>query len=805
MQPLKRFFEWYLGAPPAEPGQGTQWQFGFTSPFPNWMPAWLVLVSCATAVAMTVVVYRRDAHSAPRIRRIAMVLLRVAAVAMVLLFLTGLTLTIDRTGLPVVVVMIDDSASMGLEDQYRDEDVEAAVRELLAVSDTQAPVRLNLAKGILAADDGSFLKQLVRNHKLRVYRFSETAVPVGRAEYLRAKDVDELLANLNALEPTGENTRPGPAVRKVLEDLRGTPPTAIVLLTDGITSTTDADRLSAVAGEALDKLVPLFCIGVGSEEPARDLQLYDVVVDEVAFVNDTILFSARLKGYGYRGKSVKVTLRERGADGTLDERNIQIGEDGRPQKIELTHVPPEAGEFDYVVAVESQSDETNPDNNAETRHVSVRAEKIRVLLADSTPRYEYRYLKHVLERDKTVDVATVLQEADVEYSSEDDSALPHFPVKREDLFRYDVIVLGDVNPGFLSSGVQQNLQEFVSEAGGGVVFVAGPQYDPIAYRGSPLEVMLPIDLAGAKLPRVDGTIVDGFRPQLTMEGMKGSSIFRFADGEQESRRIWNDLPDLYWLLEAPSLKDGAVVFAEHPRRMGAKGRLPVIAMQRYGGGKVVFHATPELWRWRFRAGDQYYGRYWVQLIRYLSRSKLLGGDRTAELTADRLVYQRGGTVQLRVRFFDERLIPAGDEGVIAMIERRGDVQRPVALTRAPQSPAVFTGQFPRAPEGSYHAWIATPAFNEAPPSTDFRVEAPLQELEKRSLDRADLTLAADTTHGRYYPLDEAASVPDDVPRGHAVPLESQDPILIWNRWELLTLFAVLLMCEWLLRKRTRLV
>ena len=30
--------------------------------------------------------------------------------------------------------------------------------------------------------------------------------------------------------------------------------------------------------------------------------------------------------------------------------------------------------------------------------------------------------------------------------------------------------------------------------------------------------------------------------------------------------------------------------------------------------------------WRWRVGDVFFARYWVQAIRYLSRSKLLGKD-----------------------------------------------------------------------------------------------------------------------------------------------------------------------------------
>ncbi len=80
-------------------------------------------------------------------------------------------------------------------------------------------------------------------------------------------------------------------------------------------------------------------------------------------------------------------------------------------------------------------------------------------------------------------------------------------------------------------------------------------------------------------------------------------------------------------------------------------------MHYVGSGKVIFHATDETWRWRFRVGDVFFARYWVQTIRYLSRSKLLGKDRSAELTVDRREYRRGEPVRVRVRFLDDRQAP----------------------------------------------------------------------------------------------------------------------------------------------------
>ncbi|MGH7200718.1 MAG: VWA domain-containing protein, partial [Planctomycetaceae bacterium] len=574
---------------------------------------------------------------------------------------------------------------------------------------------------------------------------------------------------------------------------------------DGITSTTDADRLSAAAELAQGKGVPVFAVAIGSEEPARDVQLYDLLVDDVAFVDDPIAFTAKVKSYGYEGRMLSVQLRRKGSSEVLESKRLRAREDGQPQDVELAYASQTDGEFDFVIEAVPFADETSKENNAEVRHVSVRSEKIRVLLVESGPRWEWRFLKNLLEREKTVELTTILQEADLEFAAEDETVADHFPVKKDELLEYDVVILGDVDPEFLSPVVFENLRDFVRDAGGGLVFIAGTQHNPTAYRGTALEPMLPIELADARRPPADATITESFQPELTIDARKGTSIFRFAESEADSLAIWRGLPGMYWLFEAPKLKAGAIVFAQHPTRYGDDGKLPVIVMQRYGAGKVLFHAVEELWLWRFRAGDLFFGRYWIQTIRYLSRAKLLGTDRTAELVSDRKIYQQGDPVHLRVRFFNEKLSPVEDDGVQAMVERRGQTARSVTLKRLPQAPTVFEGTLTGATEGAYHAWVAEPSFKEAPPSVDFRVEAPLAELQNRSLDRADLQKTVQTTGGRLYTLENAHRLPAELPAGPTVALETQPPIPLWNRPELLLLFALLFLAEWLLRKRYRLV
>lgn len=825
MDRLQQFLAWYLGLKAPEPGEGTRWQLDWRAPAPSWV---ITVIAMGLMIGVTWV-YRRDGESLNRRQQLTLTALRLLVFGVILAMLTELSLTVERTGLPSVAVMVDTSASMSLQDQYPAGSAAANLSKSISMLPGRDAHRLALTQEVLTRNDGQFLRELQRRHQVRIYRFSDSATllqagnldeghgtkqapgptdvdgEVSETPAPRLPPLEAALAEIKSLRPEGEQTRPAPAVKKVLADLRGTPPAALILFTDGVASVSDVDKLSTLAESVRRKGVQLHIVGLGSDEASRDILIYDTLVDEVAFIGDPMSFTAKIKSFGYAGRKLTLRLRKNGENTVLAQQDVKAPPDGQPLKVELSYTSSQAGEFDFVLEIVPESDETNKQNNAEIRHVSVREEKIRVLLVDGVPRYEFRYLKQLFERDKSTELSTLLQDADLEYSQEDKTALEHFPVKKEDLARFDVIVFGDVFPALLGPSVLENLRDFVREKGGSMIFIAGPQANPVAMNGTVLESLLPFEPADVKIPSADATTYDSFHPVLTLEGQKGNRLFRLGDGEADSLKIWNGLPSLYWFVEIPKLKPGVRVFAEHPLKSGASGRLPIIMLQQVGAGKVLYHATDESWRWRFRKGDLYYGRYWIQAVRYLSRGRLIGKDRTAELSSDQLVYQRGQPVTLRVRFVDERFLPTDASGVTVMVERKGEGRQPVKLTRLRESPTMFEGQVARLSDGTYHAWVSQPAFNEAPPSTDFRVEAPLRELQRRGMDKTDLLLAAKQSNGRFYSLDVVDTLPGEIPLGTPIPLQTDNPIPLWNRWEVLSLFAMLLTSEWMLRKRWRLV
>ena len=80
------------------------------------------------------------------------------------------------------------------------------------------------------------------------------------------------------------------------------------------------------------------------------------------------------------------------------------------------------------------------------------------------------------------------------------------------MLEYDCIIFGDVDPAFLSLTAMQNIAAFVVQKGGGVVFIAGPEFTPLAYAETPLAPLVPVELGDAAAqPEASGPHTDGFQ------------------------------------------------------------------------------------------------------------------------------------------------------------------------------------------------------------------------------------------------------------------------------------------------------
>ncbi|HEY8504383.1 MAG TPA: VWA domain-containing protein, partial [Gemmataceae bacterium] len=167
-----------LEVPAAAAGEGTRWRLDRV-PFLTGDPradAWILAALAAAAAALVVLVYRQEARAvrpgAPRGRLLAHPLVPPAALrlglVLLLLFvlLPQLRLQFEREGWPAVVLIFDDSRSMGKADDFTDPRVREKAEELAAWTGLSRPDRLSLAQALAAREGSDWLTRLVAERRV---------------------------------------------------------------------------------------------------------------------------------------------------------------------------------------------------------------------------------------------------------------------------------------------------------------------------------------------------------------------------------------------------------------------------------------------------------------------------------------------------------------------------------------------------------------------------------------------------------------------------------------------------------------
>ncbi|GIX05133.1 MAG: hypothetical protein KatS3mg114_1002 [Planctomycetaceae bacterium] len=787
-------------------GEGLRWSLQTAPKWPTGWPHWFGLIVAGCVLFSFWWSYRREASTLTTAQRAALVALRTLTFLMAWGLWLQPAVVVSRLGLAPVALLLDTSASMGLVDDplplssaMAPSASQEAAAELKSAPASSHLCRWDKVRQHLLAEDAALLRHLLQEHPLRVYHFGADARVVPPGIVRTAQDLPALVSALQQLSATGAQTRPAEAVRQILADLRGGPPVACVIITDGVASESEADRLSQVAELLRQKGILLIAVPVGSSQPPRDVSISDLVLEDAVYVGDPLVVTGKVHGQGVTREQVTVRLTDRQTGQTLAEEQLKVTEN-TPTRFELTTRLERAGVWELQVEVTPVPGEQELSNNVLRRRVLVHDEQLRILLIDEAPRYEFRYLKQWCEREPSLALSTLLLEADPEYAREDRTAIPYFPAQKNELWRYHVVVLGDVAPSHLSGVAAEWLAEYVREGGGGLVLVSGSRHNPQAFVSTALENLLPFPPGGLL---EGGGVRDGsaeaYRLQLTLDGMQGVPLFRWGDsGDPISSQ---NLAGFYGFVPIRRLKIGVRVLAEHPTRHGELGRLPIITLQQVGAGRVLFHATDETWRWRYRVGDRYFGRYWGQAFRYLSRGYAQRHAQPAELIVERQTFRLGEAVTLRLRILDERLLSRLRDGVKVLLERAGEAaQREIELLALPQLPTVFEATLRGLPAGDYHAWLTHPAWVNPSPAVDFRIEQTSRELQQRAADRHDLQRAVELSGGVLLEVTELERLPEHLPAGLAVPLDQGRVFPLWNRWEPLLLMMMLLTAEWVLRR-----
>ena len=721
-------------------------------------PLWLLALAVAAAAGWLFWHVRKHHGMLTGLRPLGIWLLETALVALLLFLLwhPALSVATLKPQQNVVAVLVDDSRSMAIR-----EGSESRLDQAEAV----------LGKGLLKSLEGRF--------QVRLYKF-------GREP--------ERIPNAGQLAAAAPSTRIGDTLKQVMAESATLPLGAIVMLSDGADNSggIGLDTVAAIRRQR----IPVHTVGFGRERPARDVEITDANLPARALPESRLSAQVTLQSFGLSGEKAKLSVRDGGK--VLVAQEVTLKADGALQTETLAFNCGPAGSKSLTISVDPVAGEENAENNKVTRLLDVDSSKPRILYIEGEPRWEYKFIRRAFDDYQNVEIASMLRTTQNKIYRQGISNPKEleegFPVKAEELFAYQGLIIGSVEANYFTPAQQQLIRDFVDRRGGGVLFLGGrATLSEGGYPHSPLAELLPVEIPDAK-----GTWHrDQVAQELTGNGRQ-SVITRLDENAERNAERWRKMPMLANYNEVGAAKPGATVLMEvNP---GTRKRSPLLVTENFGRGRSALFATGGSWRWKMWQdhADSSHATFWQQLLRYLVTET---PGRVISSTP-RQVLADETSVPLRVEVRDKEFKPVSNAKVQVRILGPDGSASALDLTPQPLEAGVYSGEWSAEKPGSYVAEILAGRDQEelGRDVLTFRREDGVAEHFRTSQNRELLEKLSDQTGGRYYRPADAAKLSEEISYSEAgiTTRETRD---LWDLPAVFLLALCIRASEWLLRRK----
>lgn len=697
--------------------------------------------------------------------------LRVALVA-VLLFCLMQPVLVVSTVVPqqnFVGVLIDDSRSMSLENE-------------------DGTVRSDFVAEAFTPEESDLLTRLSERFVLRFFRFS---------------DVADRIDGPGELTFSGTHSNIGRALDAAREELAGVPLAGMVLVSDG------ADNDDRPLTESLVPLqaagVPVFTVGVGDEAIEPDIELGRVELPRDVLEGANLMVDVVVTQHGFGERTVPIVVEGDGQ--ILAEETIDLGPDGEPVVARIGFQLHAAGSQRIEFRIPEQSGERVERNNRRTAWVDVRGEREKILYFEGEPRHELAFMRRAVQGDENLQLVTLNRTAESKFyrlSLTDSTELEFgFPTTREELYRYRGLVLGSVEASFFTHDQLQMIADFVSERGGGVLFLGGHgAFAEGGWAGTPVEEVMPVVLG---TPRGGD---DGYFEEIKVEPTPAGFAHPAVQLNEEAQSVaarWDSLPPLTTVNPLVETRPGATTLLEGVPGNGGMNQV-VLAFQRYGRGKSIALTPQDTWiwqmHWQVSLEDQSHEAFWQQMLRWL----VDGVPEAITVSTDQERVEPGEAVRLVAAISDSTFIDVNDATVTARVTSPSGVVDELPLEWTVETDGEYATEFRPAELGDYEIELITERNGVSLGSDLAYLHASASDAEFYASARRTslLTRIADETGGQFYTPESVGTLPEDITiSGAGVTLSEEHDL--WDMPALFVLMLVLMGAEWAYRRMRGLV
>ena len=727
-------------------------------------PAWAWALGGLAILLLALGAYRHARGLVSPARWLVLVALRVLALAVVALILlrpVRLEPAPAATGRAVAVVL-DDSRSMRLPDA---QGVES---------------RLQRARQLVA---GRLRPLLQGDFDLRLFA---------------ASDIVREIPSEDALTGDGRGSDLGAAATAMAERAAAGEFVGMVLVSDGAAST----PLPPTVGT-----LPVFALGVGAAGGVVDREVRDVTVSDVSVVDSYADVSASVVSHGAR-ETVDVRLLENGRP--IEVRPVRLPGNSQQVRERFRVAPSRTAATVYTVEVAEANGELTTGNNRGTVFVPTPGQPHAVLVLEGAPGFEHSFLSRTLARDTGLDVDVVVrkgrddQGAPTYYvqgaASRTGALIDGFPRTREELFRYQAVVLGNIEADQLSRPQLDMLLAFVEQRGGGLAIIGARSFGERGITGTDLGRVLPVESrgAGAVNAAAAASSRQGTRIEVTTAGQQHPVMQLIPPtADVTATSPWAALPSLAAAAAVGRTRPGAEILAMVSGPAGEPQ--PLVAVQRAGRGRTFVFTGEGAWRWRMglASGNRAYETFWRQVLRWLAVQA--PGPVAVSLEAPAL----GASTPVTVRVVSRSYEPVSDASVQVRVEEPGGAGRTLSAALDSREPGLYQVGLTTVSTGVHRLDVEAMRGGTSLGRSSLQIYAGGADPELLDPRRNDAVLRrlAESTGGTLLEADDLDGLPALIRKAAASPTARLIERDVWhNGWSFVFICA-LLGTEWALRRR----
>ncbi len=715
----------------------TPWTLGFS------------VAALAVAAVYSFIAWRRSGNR-PSMAMLETLRLAIVALAGVLLNQPEWVEEYRPEEKPSIAVLLDTSPSMETRD--------------VVASGQPASNASTRSEAIAAMRDPATWNELQRRMNVVIQPFAAPAAL--KSESLGNKDLKSDPAREARAARGTDLSEPLARAADRIPNLRG-----VVVASDG--DWNEGSPPVQVAARLRIKGVPVLAVPVGSRSRLPDVELLSLDLPTFGIAGKAVRVPFTLESSLPRDHVATVTMKT--SDGDLVSKEVRIAAMGRTTDW-LLWKPKAIGDLTVSLTVPRLPDEISTENNAMTAPIAIREERLRVLLVESYPRWEYRYLRNALSRDPGVELSCLLFHPGLSKpGGGNKDYIKQFPAGLDELSKFDVVFLGDVGveDGQLTSEQCRLVKGIVEHQASGLVFMPGIQGREFSLMETELGELCPVQMDPAQPGGWGSRTPNHF--ELTEAGRR-SLLTKLADTEDENGEVWEGLPGFQWYSPVIRAKAGSEILAVHKDQANDYGRIPLLVTRTFGAGKVLFMGTDGAWRWRKGVEDKYHYRFWGQVVRWMAYQRNMAKGETMRLYYVPDQPRINQTLALHANVMDRSGEPLHGGEVTARITAPSGTSELVRFTTSGDEWGEFTSRYNAKEPGSHKAVLFCKQTG-ATLETSFFVQGAAAERPGKPARPEVLEELARVTDGKVIAPDRLddivrslAALPDPAPSVRRIPL-----------------------------------